>query len=93
VPRMNPGVNPEASLAVGFLSFITLSIFSMWLVFAKYSGVEREIIPSFLIPALGIALAAKMESGAMAWAGFTVGLGFALTVLLYIHSAFGAIER
>ncbi|NJE76710.1 hypothetical protein [Thermococcus sp. ES12] len=93
IPRLNPGVNPEASLAVGFLSFITFSIFGMWLVFAKYSGVEREIIPSFLIPALGIALAAKMESGAMVWAGFLVALGFSLSVMLYIYSAFKAIER
>ncbi|AFL95206.1 hypothetical protein CL1_1003 [Thermococcus cleftensis] len=93
IPRLDPGVNAEASLAVGFLSFITLSVFGMWLVFAKYSGVEREIIPSFLIPALGIALAAKMESGAMVWAGFLVALGFSLSVLLYIYSAFKAIER
>ena len=93
IPRMNPGVSQEASLAVGFLTFIAFSVFGMWLVFAKYSGVEREIIPSFLIPTIGVPLARGMESGAMAWAGFTVGLGFALTVLLYIHSVFRAIER
>ncbi|NJE02061.1 hypothetical protein [Thermococcus sp. JdF3] len=93
VPRMNLGVNPDSSLAVGFLSFIAFSVFGMWLIFAKYSGVEWEIIPSFLIPALGIAFAAKMESGAMVWAGFLVALGFSLSVMLYIYSAFRAIER
>ncbi|WP_148883179.1 hypothetical protein [Thermococcus aciditolerans] len=93
VPRMHLGVNAEASLAMGFLSFIAFSVFAMWLVFAKYGGAEREIIPAFLIPAIGIPVAMRMETGAMAWAGFVVGLGFTLTVMWYLHSAFRAIER
>jgi len=93
IPRMGVGASEGAALAVGFLSFITLSIFGMWLVFARYSGVEREIIPSFLIPAMGIPIAWNMETGAMVWAGFTVALSFTLTILWYLHSAFKAIER
>lgn len=93
IPGMHLGVNAEASMAVGFLSFIAFSVFAMWLVFAKYGGIEREIVPAFLIPAMGVPVARGMESGAMAWAGFLVGLGFSLAVLLYIYSAFKAIER
>ncbi|QDA30474.1 hypothetical protein FH039_01005 [Thermococcus indicus] len=93
VPGMHLGVNAEASLAMGFLSFIAFSVFAMWLVFARYGGAEREIIPAFLIPATGIPIAMRMEAGAMAWAGFIVGLGFTLTVMWYLHSAFRAIER
>lgn len=93
IPHMSPGVNAEASMAVGFLSFIAFSVFAMWLVFARYGRIEREIIPAFLIPATGIPIAKGMETGAMAWAGFLVGLGFSLAVLAYIYSAFKAIER
>lgn len=93
VPRMNLGVTPDASLAVGFLTFIVVSIFGMWLVFARYGGAEHEIIPAFLLPALGIPLAREMESGTMVWAGFLVALGFSATVLWYLYSAFRAIER
>ena len=93
VPRMNLGVNVDANIAMGFLSFIALSVFAMWLVFAKYGEIEREIVPAFLLPALGIPIAGRMEAGAMLWAGILVGLGFSLTVLLYIYSAFRAIER
>ncbi|WP_258083438.1 hypothetical protein [Thermococcus thermotolerans] len=93
IPGMNVGVNAEASMAVGFLSFIAFSVFTMWLVFAKYGGIEREIIPAFLIPAIGIPIARGLETGAMAWAGFIVSLGFSLTVVAYIYSAFRAIER
>ncbi|ASJ06237.1 hypothetical protein A3L08_02275 [Thermococcus pacificus] len=93
VPRINLGVTSDASLAVGFLTFIALSIFGMWLVFARYGEAEREIVPAFLLPALGIPLARGMESGAMVWAGFLVALGFSVTILWYLYSAFRAIER
>ncbi|NJE05546.1 hypothetical protein E3E36_05190 [Thermococcus sp. M36] len=93
IPGMHLGVNAEASMAVGFLSFISFSVFAMWLVFARYGGIEREIIPAFLVPAMGVPFARGMGSGAMAWAGFLVGLGFSLAVLAYIYSAFRAIER
>lgn len=73
---------------MGFLSFIAFSVFAMWLVFAKYGGIEREIIPAFLMPAIGIPITRDLETGAMAWAGFIVSLGFSLTVVAYIYSAF-----
>ncbi|WP_048148595.1 hypothetical protein [Palaeococcus ferrophilus] len=93
VPKMNLGVTSDASIAVGFLTFITLSIFGMWLVFAKYGGAEREMLPAFLLPAMGIPFARGMESGALLWASFLVALGFSITILWYIYSAFRAIER
>ncbi|WP_209475691.1 hypothetical protein [Thermococcus stetteri] len=93
LPRLGLGVNMEASSAVGFLTFITLGVLGMWLVFARYGGAEREMIPAFLLPAVGIPLARGMESGAMAWAGFLVALGFSITIMWYIYSAFKAVER
>ncbi|ACS32528.1 hypothetical protein [Thermococcus gammatolerans] len=95
VPDLNPGITEEASLATGFLTFIAFSVFAMWLVMAGFSpkNGEREIIPAFLIPALGILRSTGMAEGAIAWAGFVVGLGFSLTVLWYLYSAFKAIER
>ena len=95
IPMIGPGVTEEATLATGFLSFISFSVFAMWLVMAGFNpkNGEREILPAFLIPAIGIPVAVNMEAGAMAWAGFLVGLGFSLTVMLYIYSAFKAIER
>lgn len=85
-------VNAEAKLAVGSLSFITLSILGMFLVIAKFSGTGKEIIPAFLIPGIHIPVVWNMENGAMILAGFVVALGFAVTILLYIHNAFKAIE-
>ncbi|NJE85490.1 hypothetical protein E3E23_06585 [Thermococcus sp. CX2] len=92
IPQTSIAVNAEARLAVGFLSFITLSILGMFLVIAKFSGTEKEMIPAFLIPGIHIPVVWNMENGAMILAGFVVALGFAVTVLLYIHNAFKAIE-
>ncbi|NJF25131.1 hypothetical protein E3E29_05590 [Thermococcus sp. Bubb.Bath] len=93
LPSLNPGINEEASLAVGFLSFISASLLGQWIILKSCCGAENEMVPAFLIPALAIPLAWRMESGAMVWAGFVVSLGFATTILLYLHSAFRAIER
>ena len=95
IPRLNPGVNFESTLATGFLTFIAFSVFAMWLVFAKFDPgeAEKEIVPAFLLPAIGIPHAMRMGPGAIMWAGFVVGLGFSLTVLWYLYSAFKAIER
>ncbi|HDZ36340.1 MAG TPA: hypothetical protein ENH81_05460 [Thermococcus sp.] len=93
IPRLGIGISKDAALAVGFLSFIALAVFGMWLVFARYGGAEREITPSFLIPAAGIPVVWNMESGAIVWAGFVVALSFASTILWYLYSAFKAIER
>lgn len=93
IPQLGLGVNGEASSAMGFLTFITLGVLGMWLIFAKYGGAEREMIPAFLLPAIGIPFARGMESGAMAWAGFLVALAFSMTIMWYIYSAFKAVER
>ncbi|AEO14021.1 hypothetical protein [Thermococcus sp. AM4] len=95
VPGLNPGVTEEASLATGFLTFIAFSVFAMWLVMAGFNpkNGEREIIPAFLIPALGIPRSTGMAEGAIVWAGFVVAAGFSLTILWYLYSAFRAIER
>ncbi|ASJ02079.1 hypothetical protein A3L09_01760 [Thermococcus profundus] len=93
VPSLNPGVNEEAGLAVGFLSFISVSLLGQWGILRRCYKAENEMVPAFLIPALAIPLAWRMKSGAMVWAGFVVSLGFAATILLYLHSAFKAVER
>jgi hypothetical protein len=93
IPSLNPGINQEASLAVGFLSFISISLLGQWIVLKRCCGTQNEMVPAFLIPALAIPLAWGMESGAMVWAGYVVSLGFATTILLYLHSAFKAVER
>ncbi|MCD6558914.1 MAG: hypothetical protein J7K57_03450 [Palaeococcus sp.] len=91
IPSTSIAVSEGARMAVGFLSFMTISIFGMWLVFARYGGIEREMVPAFLIPALGIPFAWGMSTGAMIWAGFVVALGFAVTIMWYLYSAFKAI--
>ena len=88
VPSINLGVNSQSSLAMGFLVFITLSIFGMWLTFKMYKIEAMEILPSFLVPAFGIPFSAIMNEEAMAWAGFVVAIGFTLTILWYLYSAF-----
>lgn len=93
VPRLNLGITEEASVAAGFLTFIALGVFGMWLVFIRTGNKDRGMVPAFLLPALGIPLVLEMEKGAMAWAGFLVAAGYALTSLLYLYFAFNAIER
>ncbi|ASJ08221.1 hypothetical protein A3L11_02850 [Thermococcus siculi] len=93
VPRMGLGVTDEASVAMGFLTFIGISVLGMWLVFARYGGMEREMIPAFLLPLTGVPAAMKMVDGSLLWASFLVALGFSATVLWYLYSAFRAIER
>ncbi|WP_370520071.1 hypothetical protein [Thermococcus sp. LS1] len=89
IPQTSIAVNAEARLAVGFLSFITISIAGM---FALVMRGEKEMIPAFLIPGIHIPIVWNMENGAMILAGFVVALGFAVTILIYIHNAFKAIE-
>jgi hypothetical protein len=86
------GLNEEARLAVGFLTFIWLSLLGQWLILGR--GREHyEMVPSFLVPFLGMPFALGMEKGAMVWAGYVVATGFTLTILLYLYSAFKAVER
>ncbi|AIU69341.1 hypothetical protein TEU_02715 [Thermococcus eurythermalis] len=86
------GVSTDARLGVGFLSFIAISIFGMWLLMTRGRG-EREMMPSFVLPLLAIPVVWRMETGAVVWAGFVVTAGYSFTVLWYLHSAFKAIER
>ncbi|WP_297065489.1 hypothetical protein [Thermococcus sp.] len=93
IPDMTSiGVNAGARLAVGFLTFIGLSLLGQWFVMSAGRG-HYEMIPSFLLPLLAIPVAMDMENGAMLWAGFVVAFSYGLTVLLYLYSAFKAIER
>ena len=88
VPSMNMGANDMASMAMGFLSFVSISIFGMWLSFIKYKISAEEMLPSFLIPAIGIPIAMIMKTDAMTWAGFLVAIEFSITILWYLYSAF-----
>jgi len=93
VPDMTGiGVNEGARLAVGFLTFLSLSLFGQWLVMSAGRG-HYEMVPSFLLPLLAVPIALSMEKGAMLWAGFVVAFSYSLTILLYLYSAFKAIER
>ncbi|ADT84896.1 hypothetical protein [Thermococcus barophilus] len=89
IPSMQIALNAEARLAVGFLSFIGISIGGMWLVVGR----EFEMVPAFLIPLCSIPVVWNMEEGAMIWAGFVVTASYSITVFWYLYSAFKAIER
>lgn len=93
IPNMtNIGVSEDSRLAVGFLVFIGLSLLGQWLVMGGGKW-HREMIPSFLLPFLAIPRAMEIERAAILWAGFVVVVSYGLTVLLYLYSAFKAIER
>jgi len=88
IPSLNLGVNTESSMAIGFLSFMSISIFGMWLSFIKYKIGAEEMIPAFSIPAIGIPMAMTIKIDAMAWSGFVVAISFSITILWYLYSAF-----
>nr|WP_297501270.1 hypothetical protein [Thermococcus sp.] len=93
IPDMTSiGINAETRLAVGFLTFIGLSLLGQWLVMSTGKR-HYEMIPSFLFPLLAIPVAVNMGKGAMVWAGFVVAVSYGITILLYLYSAFKAIER
>ena len=87
-PMLNRPIDTEIGLAL--LTFISFSVGGMFLVAMRS---EREMIPAFAVPALLIPVTYNMEAGASLMAGFGVGLGYSITVLLYLYSAFKAIER
>ena len=93
VPKLNLGIPEEASVAAGFLTFIFLGVFGMWLVYIRAGIVDKAMIPAYLLPALGIPIVLGMEKVAIVWAGFLVATGYALTSLLYLYFAFKVIER
>ncbi len=83
----------EKISAIGFLSFIGISVFGMFLTFFYFAkSLEKEMIPAFLIPALAIASLGIVTIESMIYAGFAVGFGFSLTVLAYLYTAFRALR-
>ncbi|WP_099209497.1 hypothetical protein [Thermococcus henrietii] len=88
IPRLGLTTTPEETVAVAILSFLGISLAGQALV----TG-DREEIPSFLAPLLGIPLVPVAGNQATLWAGFVAAFGFSLTIALYLLSAFKAIER
>ncbi len=92
IPSSSIGANADARFGVGLLTFIGLSLLGQWLVMTGGKG-EFEMVPAALLPLLGIPIAWNLQEGATVWAGFLITLGFGTTILLYLYSAFKAIER
>jgi hypothetical protein len=101
VPKAISGVMElHQSIAVGFLSFISISVFGMFVTFLYFAkSFEREMIPAFLIPALTIPTIGSIQvptigniPTSVVYAGLSVGLAFSLTVLAYLISAFRVIR-
>ena len=87
-------LNPLQSIAIGFLSFISISVFGMFLTFFYFArSFEGEMIPAFLIPAAAIPVV-LLESiqASMVYAGFIITFSFSLTVIAYLFSAFKALR-
>jgi len=82
-------VGGESAPAIGLLSCLAIALFGQWALVTQ----DFESIPAFIIPAVAVWPAMRMGTGAMSWAGFAITTGFALTVLLYLYSAFRAIKR
>ena len=80
----------DTEIGLALLTFIAFAVGGMFLVAMRS---EREIVPAFLVPALMIPVVYGMNEGASLIAGFGIGLGYSITVLLYLYSAFRAIER
>lgn len=80
----------DTEIGLALLTFIAFSVGGMYFVAMRS---EKEMIPAFLLPALMIPPVYGMNEGATLMAGFGVGLGYSITVLLYLYSAFKAIER
>ncbi len=81
----------ETKLATGLLTFISLSLFGQWITLTKGKG-GWEMLPSFLLPAIMLPFAWNVER-ALDWAGFVIALGFLVTIMLYLNSAFRAVEK
>ncbi len=86
IPKLVSGPTSTV-ISLSILTFLGVSLLGQWAVLR-----ENEIVPSFFLPLLGAPLALEMNLSPE-WAGFVLTLGFALTVLLYLHSAFKAMER
>ncbi|MBE8539654.1 hypothetical protein [Geoglobus acetivorans] len=81
-----------ATLSAGFgaalLSFLSISLFGMWAVLSHLEGSELEMVPSFLITAIGAVVAFTSAENLSVWAGFVIAAAFSITILLYLYSAF-----
>jgi hypothetical protein len=89
VPYLLGSAYPQVAVGIGYLVFISISVLGMFLTILHFEGrVEREMVPAFLIPLLGIAGIGVMQVHPMIYAGFFVALGFSITVVLYIYMAF-----
>ncbi|WP_456369406.1 hypothetical protein [Geoglobus sp.] len=81
-----------ATLSAGFgaalLSFLSISLFGMWAVLSYSGGLELEMVPSFLITAIGAVVAFTSAEDLSVWAGFVIVTAFSVTMLLYLYSAF-----
>ena len=82
---------PGGGFDVGLLSFISISIFGMWLTFAVYIKRDNEMVPSFFIPAVGALIAYFANEDMTVWAGFVIAFSFSLTIFLYLYNAFKAV--
>ncbi len=83
------GVEEMSAIAIGFLSFISLSIFGMFLTFKRSTQrSELEMVPAFAIPALAVLVVPQIQTAQMAYAGFCVASAFGITVLAYMYTAF-----
>ena len=87
-------LNPLQSVAIGFLTFISISVFGMFLTFLYFAkSLESEMIPAFLIPAAAIPVVwLGSVQASMVYAGFIVTFAFSLTVIAYLLSAFKALR-
>ena len=92
IHMMHLGVNEESSMAIGFLSFIAISVFGMWLTFTLYNLRSFEMLPAFVVPVLGIPFVMNLQNGSMVLGGFFVAFGFTLTIVWYLYNAFRVIE-
>ncbi len=90
---LNAGVDVNMAVAIGFLSFISISVFGMFLTFLYFAdSFEKEMIPAFVIPSLSIMLMGRVTIESMVYAGFSIGLGYSLTVLAYLYTTFKALR-
>jgi len=78
----------DTLIGLSLLTFISISLLGQTLVVRDW-----ESIPSFLLPAIAVPFLFSIHEGAAIWAGFVIAAGFGLTIVLYLYSAFKAIER
>ena len=94
VPQIGLSPNTSTNFAIGFLSFIAISVFGIWVVMLRYYRNEMEMVPSFIIPAIGIPVAMMIDAGVVwVWSGLLVALGYSITALWELYSAFRMITR